>query len=350
MEKKLHALLQVARTFQTNQIRWQVGGSCMLFLRGQVASFRDIDLVVEEDDWNLAISALQSFAVEQTKSPQAMFTTKQFTTFLLQEVEIDLMAGFGILYQGKTHSFPLEDIQAEDTLLFEDTVVYLAPLRQWLDIYRLMERKERVTLIETALAASSSQTGNDNNYPASSKVTLVKPTITHWNALQAYKQEMLLTTDVINGGGSLEEYATFEDWKHHLDSYANRHTMDKRSGYVEGSQWLLMEEKTQRILGMVNIRHYLNERLLHEGGHIGYSIRPNERRKGYGSQQLQLALQYLRQMGCRRALVTCDEQKIASMKTIEHNGGRLENKRLSLTDGRVTRRYWIELVRKDERE
>jgi predicted acetyltransferase len=95
------------------------------------------------------------------------------------------------------------------------------------------------------------------------------------------------------------------------------------------------------ILGAVNIRHRLNESLLRSGGHIGYGIRPSERRKGYAEKMLALALPLAKKLGISKALVTCDKQNTGSAKTILHNGGVLENE---ISDGgRITQRYWIQL-------
>ena len=102
---------------------------------------------------------------------------------------------------------------------------------------------------------------------------------------------------------------------------------------------LFLTDETGKILGAVNIRHELNSELLKSGGHIGYGIRPFERRKGYAVRMLALALPIAEQLGITRALVTCDKANIASAKTILHNGGVLENE-LAL-DGKIVQRYWI---------
>lgn len=96
-----------------------------------------------------------------------------------------------------------------------------------------------------------------------------------------------------------------------------------------------------RYIGRVSIRHELNDRLLAWGGHIGYEIRPSERRKGYGTAALRLGLVEARQLGLERVLVTCDAGNTGSRKIIERNGGVLENEvRIpGLTEPK--RRYWI---------
>ncbi|MBP7805070.1 MAG: GNAT family N-acetyltransferase [Candidatus Pacebacteria bacterium] len=86
--------------------------------------------------------------------------------------------------------------------------------------------------------------------------------------------------------------------------------------------WLVDGDK---FIGRVGIRHVLNDQLLKEGGHIGYSIRPSERMKGYGSVALQLALLKAKDLGIDKALLTCNADNIGSRKIIEKNGGVFEN-------------------------
>lgn len=95
-------------------------------------------------------------------------------------------------------------------------------------------------------------------------------------------------------------------------------------------------------LGMVRMRHYLNDRLRDRGGHIGYYIRPNQRGKGYGSAALRQALVELRKLGETRALVTVDRDNHASIGVVEANGGRLASTG-SDEHGKTFGRYWIEL-------
>lgn len=103
--------------------------------------------------------------------------------------------------------------------------------------------------------------------------------------------------------------------------------------------WLVNEEN--RILGAVNIRHRLNDKLLRGAGHIGYGIRPSERRKGYASEALHQALEIVKDFGVDRALVVCHKTNIGSARTIQKNGGILENE--VEIDGEIFQRYWIDI-------
>lgn len=110
---------------------------------------------------------------------------------------------------------------------------------------------------------------------------------------------------------------------------------------VQSDIYFLIEEESTRILGAIDIRHSLNEYLFSSGGHIGYGIRPSERRKGYATKMLALALDKSRALDLDKVLVTCNKENIGSAKTIMNNGGVLENEVL---DGKnIIQRYWIKL-------
>ena len=100
-----------------------------------------------------------------------------------------------------------------------------------------------------------------------------------------------------------------------------------------------------RILGLTGLRHHLTDDLKDFGGHIGYSIRPAERKKGYGNLILKLALQKARERNIDRVLITCDTDNIASQRVIKNNGGKLDSESYSEQVERMTQRYWIELAR-----
>jgi predicted acetyltransferase len=104
--------------------------------------------------------------------------------------------------------------------------------------------------------------------------------------------------------------------------------------------WLVNKDK--KVLGAVNIRHGLTEALMKNGGHIGYGIRPTERRKGYATKLLALALEKAKVLGIRKALVVCDQSNIGSEKTIINNGG-IPDTDFIEPNGNIVKRYWIEL-------
>jgi len=96
-------------------------------------------------------------------------------------------------------------------------------------------------------------------------------------------------------------------------------------------------------VGMVRMRHYLNDKLLFHGGHIGYFVRSDRRRAGYGKEALRLALIELRKFSVTHALLTVDPTNIPSIKVIERNGGRFENVVTDPETGKTYKRYWIDM-------
>ncbi len=101
-----------------------------------------------------------------------------------------------------------------------------------------------------------------------------------------------------------------------------------------------------RIVGRASIRHSLNEHLARVGGHIGYVVVPEFRRQGYATTILRLSLQVARDKcrGASRVLVTCDDDNLGSIRTIEKNGGILENIVSGPDLDKPKRRYWIDIT------
>lgn len=105
--------------------------------------------------------------------------------------------------------------------------------------------------------------------------------------------------------------------------------------------WLIRNNTD--IIGEVRLRHHLTPALEQIGGHIGYMIRPSERRKGYGTRILAMVLDEARAMGLTRVLLTCDPNNTASWRIMERNGGVKGADSADPKTGRMTSRYWIEL-------
>ncbi|MFG1805715.1 GNAT family N-acetyltransferase [Streptomyces sp. NPDC049040] len=110
-------------------------------------------------------------------------------------------------------------------------------------------------------------------------------------------------------------------------------------GRVHATHWWIVEGDTY--LGAIDLRHRLNDFLLDVGGHIGYNVRPSARRRGLAGWALGTVLTEARALGLARVLVTCNDDNIASARSIERNGGVLEDTRT--TAAGLKRRYWISL-------
>jgi len=109
-------------------------------------------------------------------------------------------------------------------------------------------------------------------------------------------------------------------------------------GLVPSTLYFYTDEDNT-IYGAIHFRHELNDRLTLNGGHIGYGVRPTQRMRGYGKEMLSLLLRQIWKDGYKKILITCDDDNIASAKTIEKNAGMLFDK--PIFEGILTRRYLI---------
>lgn len=113
------------------------------------------------------------------------------------------------------------------------------------------------------------------------------------------------------------------------------------NGLVPDTTLFCLDKDRNIFVGAVNIRHYLNDSLLKTGGHIGDGVRPSERRKGYATAMIKLALDECKKLGIQKVLICCDKENIGSAKSIIRNGGILENE--VEEDGHIEQRYWVEV-------
>lgn len=143
-------------------------------------------------------------------------------------------------------------------------------------------------------------------------------------------------------GEKIVPYAIRRNDYRNFDTYLlDLEQKEARDGLVPDSTFFCLDVERDMFVGAVNIRHYLNESLLLNGGHIGDGVRPSQRGKGIATKMIALALEECRKLGIDRVLMVCDKDNIASAKTIQRNGGILENE--VEVDGVVEQRYWINL-------
>lgn len=133
------------------------------------------------------------------------------------------------------------------------------------------------------------------------------------------------------------DYHDFEKYCNFLNNRAHRIAQNR----VPATIYFTLDVDRNIVVGAVDIRHYLNDNLLKHGGHIGDGVRPSERKKGYATAQIGLALQKCKELGIGRVLMTCESWNIGSAKSIINNGGILENE--VDVEGKTFQRYWINI-------
>lgn len=131
------------------------------------------------------------------------------------------------------------------------------------------------------------------------------------------------------------DYRDFDYYIKNLD------ITEAKGGLVPSSVFFCLDEDRNIFVGAVDIRHYLNDNLLRDGGHIGDGVRPSERRKGIATHMIGLALKECKKIGIDRVLMVCDKENIGSAKSIQKNGGVLENELVE--EGKIMQRYWIDI-------
>ena len=162
------------------------------------------------------------------------------------------------------------------------------------------------------------------------------------NASVRYRDQIKDMLDEWNATGEkIVPYAIRRiDYRNFAYYCDNLEVKDANGGLVPDSTFFCLDEERNIIVGAVNIRHYLNESLLLNGGHIGDGVRPSERRKGIATKMIALALDECKKLGINRVLMVCDKENVGSAKSIQNNGGILENE--IDVDGVIEQRYWID--------
>lgn len=171
------------------------------------------------------------------------------------------------------------------------------------------------------------------------RLKLILPMPEHKDQIMDYKREFIENGDSMDGTAGLNRFDTFEEWYGAVCDNSREETV--REGLVPATTLLAVSVHDNRLIGMIDIRHRLNGYLYNVGGHIGYSVRKSERRKGYATEMLALGLKECVKLNIKRVLITCDKDNIASAKTILNNGGVPENE-IQRRDHTI-QRYWITL-------
>jgi len=147
----------------------------------------------------------------------------------------------------------------------------------------------------------------------------------------------------INGSGALDRYlkeSSYEKWIEKV--IADIDIANIEGGRLPAFSYFYIRETDNKIIGMINIRLALNDFLRNEGGHIGYCIRPTERKKHYATNMLNEARAFCKNIGLINIIISCDKSNIASANVIKNCGGILDAEFYSDTFNEVIQRYMIQ--------
>lgn len=169
------------------------------------------------------------------------------------------------------------------------------------------------------------------------RLELIRPSAEYAGQVMEYRSEMLAHGSSFDGCAGLKNTDSYEAWA----DFAPRLRAQYGEGYVPSEVFLAVRKADGRLTGIIDYRHPLSDFLLRYGGHIGYSVRPSERRQGYASEMLRLILPVCRAFGEKRVLVCCNRNNEPSRRTILGCGGVLENE--AAHGGEIIQRYWITL-------
>ena len=176
------------------------------------------------------------------------------------------------------------------------------------------------------------------------KFYLENPSMERKNDVIEYMNEHVKYNSNINGTGSFDHVLEGETYEECMDRYYKIQDNEyaKSIDRCPGKTYFLIRKNDNKLIGMINIRHHLTPKMLVHGGHIGYGIRPTERRKGYNKINLYLGLlKALEEFNLDKVMLDCDVKNLGSDKTIQSLGGVLERTDIDDYDGALTNVYWI---------
>lgn len=177
------------------------------------------------------------------------------------------------------------------------------------------------------------------------KIKLLRPSMDYAEDIMDFRREFLLHDEKedMGGAGNLRDCQSAGEWIRFTESMRDAQTCP--AGLVDSDIYIAVREKDNKIVGITEFRHHINHPVLGLwGGHIGYCVRPCERRKGYGREILRLNLINCREAGLDKVMITCSEENIASEKTIRANGGVYEKTVWSPELKTYMKRFWAALT------
>lgn len=169
-------------------------------------------------------------------------------------------------------------------------------------------------------------------------LTFKQPDLQDKEAILVFRRRFNAIHPLMHGANQLNAFTDegFIAWLNYIAAPAGTQWFERPK--VADSTFIALSDGV--VVGILTLRHTLNDFLRQYGGHVGYSTHPDYQGQGVATAMLAFGLQTLRALGVDKVLLTCDDTNLASVRVIEKNGGRLEN-RVEKSNGTLTRRYWI---------
>ncbi len=147
-EKKLKVLSDIAHVLNGKNVVWAVGASLLLYFKGKIDFFDDIDLMVSEDDVEKLKEQLLPMGLLAPSKPDKLYKTRHFLEFVIDGIDVDIIAGFVIVKDGNAFDCSLFPEQIEEYIQLNGETIPLQSLSDWRRYYALMGRTSKVEMID----------------------------------------------------------------------------------------------------------------------------------------------------------------------------------------------------------
>ncbi len=151
---KLAVLSEIATVFNENNLVWAVGASTLLYIKGIVEDFNDIDLMIDEKDVDIAKRLLSEMGEFKENEASNQYKSKDFLEFCIHNVDIDLIAGFTIVNDEAEYYFPLKLSDIQEVVKVNNENIHLHSVDEWRKYYLLMKRYDKVNIIDKSKSDS----------------------------------------------------------------------------------------------------------------------------------------------------------------------------------------------------
>lgn len=151
-QEKVELLEKIAHRFNEAHVVWSLGASMLLYFKGITSEFHDIDLMIADADVDCVRAILSEMGDIQPPNPNPKYRTKTFMEFVIDSIDVDVMAGFSIINNGKLFDCSLKEEQIVEKMPLGNEFIPLQSPELWCSYYWLMGRTEKVKMIEHALS------------------------------------------------------------------------------------------------------------------------------------------------------------------------------------------------------